>query len=323
MPVIKSRFRRSPLYLINGHFQSVYPSLYRKVNGVEYDRERLTLSDGDFVDLDWLDGGFDKLLVITHGLEGNSNRQYVKGAAKLFTQHGWDILAWNCRSCSGEMNRAFRLYHHGDIDDITEVIAHAQKRKNYQEISLMGHSMGGSITLKYLGVNASNLSESIQSATVFSIPCDLEAGASILNQRSNKLYFNKFLSKLRVKIEDKARTFPGRLDVSNFDRIEVWRDFDEYFSAPLNGYRDADEFYEESSAINFMGDIKIPTLICNAKNDPILPEECYPETFCDKHAFLYLEIPKSGGHCGFLQPGDEFAYSERRALEFVEQKGRV
>ncbi len=321
MPVIASRFRRSPFYLINGHFQSVYPSLYRKVSGVEYQRERLTLSDGDFVDIDWLEGGHDKLLVITHGLEGNAQRQYVKGAAKLFAQHGWDILAWNCRSCSGEMNRAFRLYHHGDIDDITEVIAHAQKKKNYREISLMGHSMGGSITLKYLGINANQLPANIKSATAFSIPCDLEAGATILNEPSNKLYFNKFLSKLRVKIEHKARTFPGRLDLSNFDRIEVWRDFDEFFSAPMNGYKDAAEFYEQCSAIHFMGAIKIPTLICNAKNDPILPAECYPLDLCDKHSSLFLEIPKSGGHCGFLQPGDEFAYSERRALEFVELNG--
>lgn len=322
MPLIPSKIKRSPIWLINGHWQSIYPSLYRKVNGISYERERLTLSDGDFVDLDWLDNGHDKLLIISHGLEGNSNRQYVKGAAKLFAQKGWDILAWNCRSCSGEMNRAFRLYHHGDIDDISEVIAHVQQKKSYREISLMGHSMGGSITLKYLGINADKLDDNIKSATVFSIPCDLESGAAILNERSNRIYFDKFLSRLRIKIEHKANAYPGRLDLSNFDKIEVWRDFDEYFSAPMNGYRNAAEFYEQSSAINFMGDIKIPTLICNAKNDPILPEKCYPTYMCANHQYLYLEIPKTGGHCGFLQPGDKFAYSERRALEFVENLAR-
>ena len=319
MPVIPSKIKRSPIWLINGHFQSVYPSLYRKVNGVTYERERLTLKDRDFVDLDWQDQGNDQLLIISHGLEGNSNRQYIKGAAKLFAQNGWDILAWNCRSCSGEMNRAFRLYHHGDIDDITEVIAHAQQRKDYRQISLMGHSMGGSITLKYLGTKGSNLDKNIKSATVFSIPFDLEAGANILNKRSNRLYYDKFLSKLRPKIETKAKAYPGRLDVSNFDRIEVWRDFDEFFSAPMNGYRNADDFYEQSSAIHYIDGINIPTLACNAKNDPILPEECYPTEACSNHPRLYLEIPKTGGHCGFLQPGDEFAYSERRALEFVNE----
>lgn len=318
MPVIPSKIKRSPFWLINGHFQSVYPSLYRKVNGVNYERERLTLKDGDFVDLDWQDQGNDQLLIISHGLEGNSNRQYVKGAAKLFAQNGWDILAWNCRSCSGEMNRAFRLYHHGDTDDISEVIAHAQKRKDYRQISLMGHSMGGSITLKYLGIKAGTLDKNIKSATVFSVPFNLEAGADILNKRSNRLYYDKFLSKLRPKIEYKANAYPGRLDISNFDRIEVWRDFDEFFSAPMNGYRDATDFYEQSSAINYIEGINIPTLACNAKNDPILPEECYPIEACSKHHFLYLEIPKTGGHCGFLQPGDEFTYSERRALEFIE-----
>ena len=316
MPVIPSKFRRSPLWLINGHFQSIYPSVYRKVNGVDYERERLTLSDGDFVDLDWLAGGNNKLLVVTHGLEGDSHRHYVKGPAKLFAQNGWDILAWNCRSCSGEMNRAFRLYHHGDINDITEVITHAQKRRDYREISLLGHSMGGSITLKYLGVNAGRLDENIKSAMVYSVPCDLESGADILNKRSNKIYYNKFLTKLRAKIEYKAKAFPGRLDLSNFDRIKVWRDFDEYFSAPLNGYRDAAEFYQQSSALNFMGDINIPTLVCNAQNDPILPEKCYPVDLCKDHPYLQLEIPTTGGHCGFMQPGDEFTYAERRAQEF-------
>ncbi|KAA3633818.1 MAG: alpha/beta fold hydrolase [Bacteroidetes bacterium] len=322
MPVVSSKIKRSPFWLINGHFQSVYPSLYRQVDGVTYERERLTLKDGDFVDLDWQDQGNDKLLIISHGLEGNSNRQYVKGAAKLFAQNGWDILAWNCRSCSGEMNRAFRLYHHGDIDDISEVIAHAQKRKDYRQISLMGHSMGGSITLKYIGTKGNNLDKNIKSATVFSVPFDLEAGADILNKRSNKLYYDKFLSKLQPKIEYKDRAYPGRLDTSNFDRIEVWRDFDEFFSAPMNGYRDAADFYEQSSAINYIDGINIPTLACNAQNDPILPKECYPTEACSNHPHLYLEIPKTGGHCGFLQPGDEFAYSERRALEFVENSHR-
>jgi predicted alpha/beta-fold hydrolase len=320
MPIVESGYRNVPFYLFNGHVQSIYPSVYRKVEGVSYERERLTLSDGDFVDLDWIDKGCDKLLIITHGLEGNTDRQYVKGAAKLFAQEGWDVLAWNCRSCSGEMNKAFRLYSHGEIGDIGEVVSHAQKRKTYKEISMMGHSLGGSITLKYLGVNAPHLDEKIKSATVFSTPCDLKIGAEILNKRSNKLYRKKFLAKLRIKIEYKASKFPGRIDLSDFDRINEWKDFDEYFSAPLNGYENADEFYEESSAINFMGDIKVPTLVCNAKNDPILAGDCYPKDLCKNHLFLHLEMPKNGGHCGFLQSGDEFAYSERRALEFAKQK---
>ena len=319
MPLVKSAFTTSPFYLFNGHLQSIYPSMVRKIEGVDYKRERLTLSDGDFVDLDWQDNGNDKLLIITHGLEGDSNRQYVKGAAKLFAQAGWDVLAWNCRSCSGEMNKNFRLYSHGEIGDFGEVIEHAQKRKTYAEISLMGHSMGGSITLKYLGVKGNNLAKNIKSATAFSTPCDLKGGAEILNKPSNFLYRKKFIKRLKRKIEYKATQFPGRIDLSNFDNIKVWKDFDEFYAAPMNGYKDADDFYARSSAINFIPAITIPTLICSAKNDPILPESCYPVAICEKHKNLFLEIPKQGGHCGFLQTGDEFTYAERRALAFVKE----
>ena len=320
MPLVKSTYKKAPFYLFNGHLQSIYPSVARKIEGVDYKRERLTLSDGDFVDLDWLDRGNNKLLIITHGLEGDSNRQYVKGAAKLFSQAGWDVLAWNCRSCSGEMNKKFRLYSHGEIGDFGEVIQHAQKRKEYAEISLMGHSLGGSITLKYLGVKGSNLDKNIKSATAFSTPCDLKGGAEILDKFSNYPYRKKFLTKLRLKIEHKAAQFPGRIDLSDFDKIKIWKDFDDLFSAPMNGYKDAEEFYRESSAKNFIRPIAIPTLLCSAKNDPILPESCYPIDICEKHKHLFLEIPEKGGHCGFLQAGDEFAYSERRALAFVENQ---
>lgn len=318
MPVVKSEFKKSPFFLFNGHLQSIYPSVYREVEGIQYERERLILSDDDFVDLDWLRHGNDKILIITHGLEGDSNRQYVKGAAKLFSQNGWDILAWNCRSCSGEMNKAFRLYHHGDVKDIGEVIKHVQNTKDYREISLMGHSMGGSITLNYLGTKAANLDKNIKSATAFSVPCDLKQGAEILDKPSNWLYRKKFLRRLKRKIEIKAAMFPGKIDLDNFEKIRVWRDFDEFFSAPMNDYKNAAEFYKKASAINYLNNITIPTLICNAQNDPILQGNCYPTELCSNHPHVHLEMPKQGGHCGFLQPGDEFAYSERRALNFVQ-----
>ena len=94
---------------------------------------------------------------MTHGLEGNSDRHYIKGAAKFFLQQQWDVLAWNCRSCSGEVNLKPRLYSHGEIEDFTEVINHALQVKDYEQVALLGYSMGGNITLKYLGVNAATL----------------------------------------------------------------------------------------------------------------------------------------------------------------------
>jgi uncharacterized protein len=317
VPFIPSSYAGPPRYLYNGHLQTVIPSMMRKVPGVVYERERLTLSDGDFVDLDWVDGGNNRLVILTHGLEGDSQRHYIRGTARLFAQHGYDALAWNCRSCSGEMNRAFRLYNHGEIGDFGEVIDHALRTKPYQEIVLVGYSMGGNITLKYLGVQGKNAPDVIRRAVAVSAPTDLLASAKLLDLPANRFYRNRFMKKLTLKITQKAIQFPGRLNMDKLNEVTVWEDFDNFFSAPVNGYRDAQDFYEQASAVNFMSGIQIPVLLLNAQNDPILSPECAPVWLAEKMPNLYLETPQRGGHVGFVVPRDPFTYAERRALWFV------
>ncbi len=302
---------------MNGHFETIAPNVLRKVKGIAYERERITLPDGDFLDLDWLDLGSRKLVVLTHGLEGDSSRTYVMGMARIFHQNGWDVLAWNCRSCSGEMNRAQRMYHHGDIEDIGQLMDHALHRKNYETVVMSGFSMGANITMKYLGVHGKNVPEPVRAAVVFSAPTDLRAGAEILDHASNIIYRKRFLFYLKQKMVLKNGQYPGVIDLENFKKIKVWRDFDEYFSAPLNSFRDAADFYEKASAKNFMSGIAIPTLLVQALNDPILPPSCYPKELCETHPRIYLEMPHHGGHVGFWKPGKEFAWSEERALDFV------
>ncbi|MEY4905819.1 MAG: hypothetical protein RLZZ292_3634, partial [Bacteroidota bacterium] len=124
MPLIKKSTYRPPFYLLGGTLQTLVPALFRKIEAVGYERERLTLSDGDFIDLDWIKTGQKRLVILTHGLEGDSQRHYMRGMATIFRDAQWDVLAWNCRSCSGEMNRALRMYNHGDTDDISELIEH-------------------------------------------------------------------------------------------------------------------------------------------------------------------------------------------------------
>ncbi|MCU0339549.1 MAG: alpha/beta fold hydrolase [Spirosomaceae bacterium] len=318
MPVIqRSSYPGAPAYLPNGHLQTIYPSMFRKVAGVTYERERLTLSDGDFIDLDWLDSGSRQLVVLTHGLEGDSHRHYIKGTAKLFAQHGWDALAWNCRSCSGEMNKAFRLYNHGETGDIGEVIRHALRTKSYEKVVLVGYSMGGNISLKYLGTQGKNVPDVIRGAVAVSSPTNLTTSAKLLDNPENWLYRKRFMSKLFKKIKAKDALYPNRLDVSQIKNVKVWKDFDNFFSAPLNGYRDADDFYEQGSAVNYLADVQVPVLICNAQNDPILNDDCAPVALAEKHPLIFVETPKTGGHVGFLVKGDEFSWAERRALAFL------
>ncbi|MFC5412843.1 YheT family hydrolase [Larkinella bovis] len=320
MPVLRhSSYPGAPRYLINGHLQTIIPSMFRRIEGVTYERERLTLADGDFVDLDWIDRRSDKLVIMTHGLEGDSHRHYIKGTAKLFAQNGWDVLAWNCRSCSGEMNRAFRLYNHGEIDDLGEVIQHVLRTKPYRELVLVGYSMGGNIALKYAGVHGKNGPDALRKVVAVSSPTDLEASVRQLDLPRNRFYRNRFMKKLILKLQQKADRFPGKLDMTNLQQVRHWRDFDQFFSAPVNGYRDADDFYTQASAVNYMPDIAVPTLLVNAQNDPLLSSECSPAWLADKHPNIYLETPKTGGHVGFAVRNDEFTWIERRALEFVQQ----
>ena len=318
MPLIPSAYPGPPAYQYNGHLQTIMPSLTRTVTGAAYERERLTLSDDDFVDLDWIVGGNRRLVVLTHGLEGDSNRPYVRGTARLFAESGYDVLAWNCRSCSGEMNRAFRLYNHGEIGDIGVVIRHALTARPYDDVVLVGYSMGGNITLKYLGVHGTNVPKAIKRAVTISSPTDLGASAQLLDHPSNRFYRNRFMKKLLVKIIHKAIHYPERLDMAKLRQVRCWRDFDDFFSAPINNYRDAGDFYAQSSAVNFMAGITIPTLMLNAQNDPLLSPECSPQWLAETHPHIFLETPRTGGHVGFALARDPHTYAERWALAFAQ-----
>ncbi len=320
MPLIKSStFPKPPFYLFNGHLETFYSPLFRKVKGVTYKRERFTLSDGDFIDLDWVKNDQDKLIILTHGLEGNSDRHYIKGMAKLFGSKGYDILAWNCRSCSGEMNLKLRLYNHGEISDIGELIDYALENERYKTVVLAGFSMGGSISLKYLGVKGKNVPSQIKAGIAFSTPVDLHTSVALLDEPQSKVYRNRFMKMLRPKIEYKAHKFPGVLDLNNFNKIKKWEDFDNYFSAPLNGYKNATDFYTQASCINYIEGIQVPTLLVNSLNDPILTPQCFPYEMAKSHHYLHFEAPAYGGHVAYHVPRQEHSWAEYRSLEFVNE----
>jgi uncharacterized protein len=316
MPFIeKSSYTTPPRYQFNGHIQTIAAS-FRKVMGITYERERIYTPDDDFLDLDWVDNKGKKLVILTHGLEGSSDRPYILGMAKMFSKQGYDILAWNCRSCSGEMNKQFRLYNHGDIDDIDLVVETALKRKNYEDIQLIGFSMGGNISLKYAAVKRP---PSVKRVMAFCAPLDMLSSNMLLDKPSNWLYKNRFQSKLMPKIEQKARLFPDKINLNDIKKRKDWTFQLETFFCTLNGYPSLDNFHEQGSALHFIPDLKIPSLIVQAQNDPIITPKCSPIGLAEKHPYIHLEIPKHGGHCGFMLKGDkEHSWAEYRAIEFAE-----
>lgn len=321
MPLIeRSTYRKPPFYLFNPHLETIVPSAFRRVELPPYERERIDTPDQDFLDLDWLRKGCKQLVIISHGLEGSSMRPYVRGMARAFYNNGWDVLAWNCRTCSGELNKVRRMYHHGVSDDLHTVVQHALATGRYDKIVLTGFSMGGSITLKYLGEYSRQLPKEVFRAVVFSVPCNLGDSARALSLKENGFYRKRFLRKLGRKIRAKAAQMPGIIDCTGFDKVEHFADFDNRFTAPLNGFTDAEDFYRQASANTYLPEISIPTLIVNAKNDPMLPESCYPHALASQHPWVYLEVPEYGGHVGFSKAGNSTNWAEERALAFVKEE---
>ncbi len=309
---------RPPSLLPNGHLQTIYPSLFRKLDSGFYVRERITTPDSDFLDLDWSKTSSKKIAIISHGMEGDSHRHYVIGMAKALNKNGWDALAWNFRSCSGEMNKKLRFYHSGSTDDLQTVIDHVTSKNIYDEIALVGFSMGGNQILVYLGEQGNKVSGDISKACVFSVPCHLKSSSVKLAGFVNKIYMKRFLKFLHKKIILKMKMFPGQIDDNDFHQIKTFKDFDDRYTSKIHGFVDAEDYWERCSSKSFIPGIKVPTLIINALNDPFLADECFPYQEAGQNRYVNLETPNSGGHVGFVSFNDNGMYwSEKRTVAFL------
>ncbi|MGA0559116.1 YheT family hydrolase [Larkinella sp. VNQ87] len=360
MPLISPSDYRSPAHLWNGHLQTIVPALFRKVD-VPYVRERIETPDDDFLDLDWsfsgvkslelrvktgppggleldaelLSGfGSEKLLtarrpglnskfltILSHGLEGDSRRQYLAGMVRHLTANGFDCLAWHYRSCSGEMNRQTRFYHLGETTDLQLVIDYALQ-KGYERINLLGFSAGGNITLKYLGEQGQAIHPAIQRAVVFSVPLHLTTASRRLEAWDSQIYNKRFNRTLKRKVFEKAALIPGTIQTEGLQKVRTLREFDNLFTARLHGFRDAEDYYEKSSSLQYLDKIAVPTLVVNAKNDPFLSRECFPEELARQLPHVWMEFPAEGGHCGFTPVGRNKTvyWSEQRALRFLREE---
>ena len=321
MPVIEQSSYVPPILFGNGHVQTIFPTLFRKVRGIRYDRERIFTPDEDFLDLDWSRVGASRLAIISHGLEGNSERAYVQGMVRAVNRAGWDGLAWNMRGCSDEPNLRLRFYHSGATDDLDVVVQHAVGQRNYDSIALIGFSLGGNLTFKYLGEMGEEVKPSLTLAAGCSIPCDLRAGSIEMANLKNKIYMKRFTRMLHEKIKAKKRILPGEIDDKEYHLIKTFKDFDDRYTAPIHGYKDAEDYWRQASCKQFLRNITIPTLLVNAKNDPFLSQPCYPTEEAEANPNFFLEMPESGGHVGFISfnRGGEYWF-ESRVVEFFQGK---
>lgn len=316
MPLIPHSTYRVSWPFTNAHINTIYPSLFRRTPDLPYQRETISTPDGDFLDLDWLRRDNKRLLIGMHGLEGDTQRHYLKGIFRYFHARDWDTLGVNFRSCSGRVNQQLRMYNMGESHDLSLVVQHAVAQ-GYSSIVLTGFSLGGGVVLKYLGESGEYIPEQVMGGVAFSVPIDLPSANVAIAGRQNFVYLKRFMRTLNAKLLAKAEQFPEHLDL-NGNMPKNFQGFDGGYTGPIHGYAGAEDYWFSCSSLHFLPNIRKPTLIINAADDTFLAPPCYPRDLAEKLSFVHLEIPKYGGHCGFYTSTKDGSYwNESRAYEFV------
>lgn len=323
----------TPAYgLGNPHLQTLWGPLWRKTTHIERERERLWLEDGDFLDLDWHGphSANAPLVLVLHGLTGSSNSPYVAGMQKALSTQGWASVALNWRGCSGEPNLLPRSYHSGASEDLAETIRHLRTQRPLAPLYAVGYSMGGNVLLKHLGETGSN--SGVLGAVAVSVPFRLDHCADRISQGFSKFYQAHFMREMVAYIKNKQRKFQhdGHEDglaalaaLGSLENLRTFWEFDGRVTAPLNGFADAADYYRRASSRYFLGEIRTPTLIIQAADDPFVFPHSLPQAD-ELSASTQFELQAKGGHVGFVegsfrQPG---YYLERRIPQWLATTGR-
>jgi predicted alpha/beta-fold hydrolase len=284
-------------------------------------RERFPTRDGDFIDLDWLDGDpSSPLLLILHGLEGSSRSHYVAGLMREARAKGWSAVGLNFRSCSGESNRLPRFYHAGDTGDLDAVVRMLTDRRPTVRIGAVGVSLGGNVLLKWLGELGLDTPKQVGAAVGISVPFDLQACARARDQGFQRMvYTARFMRSFKRKIRTKLPRYPGFVDVGAAMRARTFAEYDRDVTAPLCGFVDEIDYWVRSSSGPLLERIRRPVLVINALDDPFVPSPALPDR-ATLPPWVTAEFTPRGGHAGFIEgrwPWASTSWAERRAVDFL------
>ena len=283
------------------HLQTIYPTL-ATLRWVDYRRERWDTSDGDFIDIDWLETQASvtakPLVALFHGLEGGARSHYALGLMAALQVAGWRGAVVHFRGCGGEPNRLPRAYHSGDSAEIDWIVRRLRCDHATGPLFVAGVSLGGNALLKWLGEQRMVATGIVTAAAAISAPVDLMAAGDALGSGFNLIYAHKFLVTMKRKTLAKLDYFPDLCDRRRLLAARTLREFDNIVTAPLHGYRDTDDYWTRASSKPFLKDIAVPTLMINARNDPFLPAHALPRPQ-DVASCVTLEQPEQGGHVGF------------------------
>jgi uncharacterized protein len=315
---------RPAAWLPGPHAQTIAGRLLRRPLAPRFERERIDLPDGDFVDLDHfvpesLAVGAPVVLLM-HGLEGSARRGYAINTYRELARRGVRALGLNFRSCSGEPNRNARFYHSGDTSDIEHVLRLLAERYPDVERGAIGFSLGGNAMLKLLGELGADATALVSAAVAVSVPYDLGAGADGLDRsRIGRFYTARFVASLVAKAQAKAAQLDGICDIDRIRAARSFRDFDDAATAPIHGFADATDYYTRSSSLHYLPAIRVPTLLLHAADDPFLPTSHFPHEQVGANRHLTSVITEEGGHVGFIEgtPWSPRFWAEEQAAEYL------
>jgi predicted alpha/beta-fold hydrolase len=310
---------RAPRWLPGGHAQTIWPALFsRRFVGSppRFRRERWPTADADFIDVDWQgEDANATLLVLFHGLEGSSSSHYAQAFAAEARRRGWRYAVPHFRGCSGELNLAPRAYHSGDWEEVAWILARF-RALHRGPIVAAGVSLGGNALLRFAEEAGAAAFASVRAVAAVSAPLDLAAGGRAIGRGfGRQVYTRMFMRSMRPKALRKLAQHPGLFDAARMRSALDLRDFDDVFTAPLHGFRDASDYYARASAGPQLGRIRIPALVLNARNDPFLPAGALPQAEAAGPC-VTLWQPAHGGHVGFAEgrwPGHLQTLPERVA----------
>jgi hypothetical protein len=261
-----------------------------------------------------------RLVIICHGLEASSQGAFEQCLARTLYKEGFDIVLVNYRGCSGEPNRLLKSYHSGKSEDLKCVIDYIYAKKkysHYRDIYLVGNSVGGNIILKYLGEQGLDLPVQIKKAFTISVPLDLASSSRAMAKKENELYMSKFLGCLKAKIQDKEELLTREINLKDFSKLKNFYDFDSRYTAPLNDFSSAEDYWLKASSKPYLNNIQIPTYILSSLDDSFLAKDCYPFSEAEHNQFIFLECSSHGGHSGFIELNPRgISYAEQEVVKF-------
>jgi predicted alpha/beta-fold hydrolase len=305
------------------HLQTIWGKFFRRLPALATRRERWDTPDGDFVQLERLDAppGAPRL-VLLHGLEGAPRSHYAQGLFAEARRRGWaaDLLIF--RSCAGEPNRARRFYHSGETEDVDLVVRRIAAEHPGAPLVAAGVSLGGNVLLKWLGEQGARVPGELRAAAAVSVPYDLARGSRHIERGFSRVYARQFLRTLKHKAAAKRERFPDLFAPDALDGVRTLWDFDDRVTAPVHGFASAADYYARSSAIHFLGAVRVPTLLLSASDDPFLPGEVLHDVrrVAAANPQLTADFVAHGGHVGFVAgrlPWRAEYWAERRVADFL------